>query len=303
MSPYVFSIVIPTYNRPDRLASCLQSLTQLSYPRDRFEVIVVDDGSNPSIASVAKPFESALNISLLRQDNGGPASARNTGAAQAQGQYLVFTDDDCQPYPDWLTALETTLRQQPQALVGGYTVNALPENLFSTASQLLIDYLYDYYNRRHQPSFFASNNFAMATEQFRLLGGFDTSFPLAAGEYREFCDRWLQQGLPLAYNSTARVRHTHHLSLRRFWRQHFNYGRGAYCFHQARARRAAEQVKVEPLRFYWHLLTYPLVRQPQIQGILLSGLLLLSQVANVVGFFWERNQQRAVSPSTPAASC
>ncbi|MBE9110695.1 glycosyltransferase [Nodosilinea sp. LEGE 07298] len=299
----VFSIVIPTYNRPDRLASCLQSLTQLSYPRDRFEVIVVDDGSSPPIAPVAESFESTLNLTLLHQDNSGPACARNTGAAHAQGEYLVFTDDDCQPYPDWLTALETALHQQPTALVGGYTVNALPENLFSTASQLLIDYLYDYYNSRHQPSFFASNNFAMASEQFCQSGGFDTSFPLAAGEDREFCDRWLQLGLPLAYAPEAKVRHTHHLSLRRFWRQHFNYGRGAYCFHQVRARRVDEQVKVEPLQFYWQLLTYPLSRQPQIQAIRLSGLLFLSQVANVAGFFWERSQQKTTAASTSAASC
>ncbi len=288
----VFSIVIPTYNRPDRLASCLQSLTQLSYPRDRFEVIVVDDGSAQPMAPTVAPFESALNLTLLRQVNSGPAQARNAGAARAQGQYLVFTDDDCQPHPQWLHAMATELEQQPQALVGGRTLNALPSNVFSTASQLLIDYLYDYYNSRHQPSFFASNNFAMATEQFRQLGGFDTSFPLAAGEDREFCDRWLQQGLPMAYAPEARVDHSHHLSLRRFWRQHFNYGRGAYCFHQVRARRATEQVKVEPLGFYWQLLTYPLAQQFQLRGMVLSGLLFVSQVANVVGFFWERSQQK-----------
>lgn len=300
MPPYVFSIVIPTYNRPERLASCLLSLTRLNYPRDRFEVIVVDDGSSPPIAPVAESFEATLTLTLLRQDNSGPACARNTGAANAQGQYLVFTDDDCQPYPDWLTALDTALHQQPTALVGGYTVNALPDNLFSTASQLLIDYLYNYYNSRQTPSFFASNNFAMAAEQFRQLGGFDTSFPLAAGEDREFCDRWLQQGLPMAYAPEARVDHSHHLSMGRFWRQHFNYGRGAYCFHQVRSRRAAEQVKVEPLGFYWQLLTYPLSQQFQIQGMLLSGLLFVSQVANVTGFFWERNQPKVPPASAPA---
>lgn len=304
----LFSIVIPTYNRPDRLASCLQSLTQLNYPRERFEIIVVDDGSNQPIASGAEPFKSNLTLTLLRQDNSGPACARNTGAAHAQGQYLVFTDDDCQPYPDWLTALERVLHQQPTALVGGYTVNALPENPFSTASQILIDYLYDYYNSRQAPSFFASNNFAMAAEQFRLSGGFDTSFPLAAGEDREFCDRWLQLGLPLVYAPAARVRHTHQLSLRQFWRQHFNYGRGAYCFHQVRARRVDEQVKVEPLQFYWQLLIYPFSRQPQrqvphSQTVILSGLLFLSQVANVAGFFWERSQQKTPVASPPAALC
>lgn len=303
MASYVFSIVIPTYNRPERLASCLRSLTRLNYPRDGFEVIVVDDGSAQPMAPTVEPFESVLNLTLLRQVNGGPAQARNAGAARAQGQYLVFTDDDCQPHANWLSALATQLEQQPLALVGGHTLNALPHNVFSTASQLLIDYLYDYYNSRRQPSFFASNNFAMAAEQFRQLGGFDTAFPLAAGEDREFCDRWLQQGLPMAYAPEARVDHSHHLSLRRFWRQHFNYGRGAYCFHQVRARRAAAQVQVEPLEFYWRLLTYPLVRQPQLQGLLLSGLLLVSQVANVAGFFWERSQQQVPPTSAPATPC
>ncbi|MBD2232259.1 glycosyltransferase [Phormidium tenue] len=303
MTPYIFSIVIPTYNRPERLTSCLQSLTRLDYPRDRFEVIVVDDGNAQPLAPTVKPFEAHLNLTLLRQVNSGPAQARNAGAARAQGQYLVFTDDDCQPHPGWLNAMAAQLKHQPRALVGGHTINALPDNLFSTASQLLIDYLYDYYNSRQAPSFFASNNFAMATEQFRQVGGFDTSFPLAAGEDREFCDRWLQQGLPMAYAPEARVDHSHYLSLRRFWRQHFNYGRGAYCFHQVRARRAAAQVKVEPLEFYWRLLTYPLAGQPQIQGMLLSGLLFLSQVANVVGFFWERTQQKLPPASAPAASC
>ncbi len=303
MTSYIFSIVIPTYNRPERLAICLQSLTQIDYPRDRFEVIVVDDGSAQPMAPTVEPFTSNLNLTLLRQVNSGPAQARNAGAARAQGQYLVFTDDDCQPHPNWLSALAAQLDRQPQALVGGHTLNALPHNMFSTASQLLIDYLYNYYNSCHQPSFFASNNFAMATEQFRHLGGFDTSFPLAAGEDREFCDRWLQQGLPMAYAPEAQVDHSHHLSLLRFWRQHFNYGRGAYCFHQVRSRRVTEQVKVEPLEFYWQLLTYPLAQQPQLQGLLLSGLLFVSQVANVAGFFWERRQQKAPPTSAPAASC
>jgi GT2 family glycosyltransferase len=302
MSPChpTFSIVIPTYNRPDRLAHCLESLTHLTTPRDNFEVIVVDDGSSPPIAPTIDRFHSALNLTILCQTNQGPAQARNAGAAQAQGQYLAFTDDDCQPHPNWLNALAPPLRQQPRALVGGRTLNALGHNRFSTASQLLIDYLYDYYNRRQRPSFFASNNFAMATEWFHQVGGFDTAFPLAAGEDREFCDRWLQQGWPLVYAPDAQIDHSHDLSLRRFWRQHFNYGRGAYCFHQARAHRAAGPLKVEPLTFYVQLLTYPLTGSPQglLQGMPLAGLMLLSQVANVAGFFWERHRHQGRQTST-----
>ena len=98
-----FSIVIASYRRPGPLAACLQSLAQLDYPRDRFEAVVVDDGSQPSLAPVVEAARGPLEVRFLRQKNAGPATARNTGAAQARGRFLAFTDDDCAPSPDWLT--------------------------------------------------------------------------------------------------------------------------------------------------------------------------------------------------------
>lgn len=253
-----FSIVIPTYNRPDRLKKCLQSITQLNYPRDRFEVIVVDDGSKTPMDAVVSPFREVLNVTFIRQLNAGPADARNRGAAQAKGQFLVFTDDDCIPETNWLKNLDTHFATTPDSLIGGKTLNALSDNLYSTASQILIDYLYSYYNQdSYSSNFFASNNFAMPVDRFHALGGFDTSFPLAAGEDREFCDRWLSQGYTMLYASDVQIYHAHHLTLPKFWRQHFNYGRGAFCFHRTRAQRAHNRIKVEPFSFYIKLLTYP----------------------------------------------
>lgn len=292
MEQLFFSIVIPTYNRPERLKNCLSAIEQLDYPRDRFEIIVVDDGSNTPLENVVAPFQSQLNLTLLSQSNSGPATARNTGASRAQGKYLVFTDDDCAPLPDWLQALEAQFLKTPECLIGGRTLNALPDNLYSTASQMLIDYLYDYYNADIQEArFFASNNFALPAEVFRKIGSFDTSFPLAAGEDREFCDRLLHFGYQLCYAPEAQIYHAHHLSLPKFWRQHFNYGRGAFHFHQVRSHRNREKIKVEPLQFYWSLLTYPFTQVSSQPSILVSALFLVSQVANVAGFFWEQKQQ------------
>ncbi|MGL5080406.1 MAG: glycosyltransferase family 2 protein [Microcoleaceae cyanobacterium] len=294
MSQISFSIVIPTYNRPERLTSCLQALSQLDYPRDRFEVIVVDDGSSMTLTPVVEPFYQSLNIEFVTQKNSGPASARNTGATHARGKYIVFTDDDCQPTKTWLKHLETQFTLTPNSLLGGKTLNALPENLFSTASQVLIDFLYDYYNfNPQQATFFASNNFALPSEIFNQIGKFDTTFPLAAGEDREFCDRWLHHGNSMVSVAEAQVYHAHHLTLFKFWRQHFNYGRGAFHFHQLRAQRGTGKIQVEPLSFYFKLLTYPFQQSLQQFRLLISALFLLSQVANVSGFFWERNHQKS----------
>lgn len=287
-----FSIIIPTYARPERLATCLQSLAHLDYPRARFEVIVVDDGSSMPIEPVVASFRDQLELALITQLNSGPAKARNTGAARARGKFLVFTDDDCAPAPDWLKTLAARFATAPDCLIGGRTLNALPNNLYSTASQVLIDYLYMYYNADpNRSSFFASNNLALSVDRFHALGGFDTTFPLAAAEDREFCDRWLHHGYEMSYAPEVRVYHAHKLTLPTFWRQHFNYGRGAFCFHTARSRREDGRIKVEPLSFYFNLLSYPLSQTSLQQALLLAALFVVSQVANVAGFFWERHNQ------------
>ncbi len=291
-SPHI-SIVIPTYNRPERLKSCLDSITGLNYSKERFEVIIVDDGSKNPLDTVVKPYQQQLNLTLIRQKNAGPAAARNTGANTAKGQYLAFTDDDCTLDKNWLVALENGFSQTSNALLGGKTINALPNNPYSSASQLLIDYLYDYYNQKSaQATFFASNNFALSRELFEKVGQFDVTFPLAAGEDREFCDRWLFNGYSLYYVPEAIIYHSHYLSLAKFWRQHFNYGRGAYYFHQVRSQRNETSVKVEPLEFYWKLLTYPLAaNNKQSSKLFLCSLLFVSQFANVYGFLTSKLKQ------------
>ena len=288
----LFSIIVPTYNRPQPLTNCLQSLANLDYPHNCFEVIVVDDGSIISLDRVVKSFQSQLDITLIHQANAGPAMARNTGANLAKGQYLGFTDDDCTLDPNWLSALENIFSKRPNALLGGKTINALPDNPYSTASQLLIDYIYDYYNlNSSQPEFFASNNFAVSRELFNQVGQFDLNFPLAAAEDREFCDRWLFSGYSLYYVPQAIIYHAHDLNLPRFWRQHFNYGCGAFYFHQIRSRRNQTSMKVEPLHFYLQLLAYPwITKYRMLSKVLISGLLFISQLANTLGFFQTKLQ-------------
>ena len=290
MNQPFFSIVIPTYNRPDRLKNCLQSISNLDYPRERFEVIIVDDGSSTPLEPVVTPFHQQIEITFITQPNAGPASARNKGAAKARGKFLVFTDDDCQATANWLNSLETQFSQTPDSLLGGQTLNALPDNLYSTASQLLIDYLYEYYNTDcKQASFFASNNFALSTEYFHQVGRFDTTFPLAAGEDREFCDRWLHHSYQMIAVPDAQIYHAHKLTLRSFWRQHFNYGRGAFHFHQLRSKRGVGEIKVEPLSFYFKLLNYPFLNPSNHQPpLILSLLFFISQFANISGFFYEK---------------
>ena len=288
-----FSVVVPTYARERQLADCLAALAALDYPRGLFEVLVVDDGGGLADGAV-EPFRDALDLKLIAQQHAGPAAARNTGARAARGELLAFTDDDCRPAPGWLKALAASLRTEPGSAAGGRTVNALEDNPYSAASQSLVDYLYESWNVSGPggPLFFTSNNFALPASVFRDAGGFDESFPRAAGEDRELCDRLRARGVKLLYAPEAVVLHAHALSLTGFCRQHFNYGRAALHFRRARARRGGGPAKVEPAAFYLNLLRRPFARGEGFRALPLAALLLVSQAANAAGFFYERGRVR-----------
>lgn len=95
------SVVIPHLNQPEQLARCLESLEQQTVPRDRFEIIVVDNGSRCDLEALAAAHP---GIRLLREPQPGPGLARNSGIAAASGDVLAFIDADCRAHPRWLEA-------------------------------------------------------------------------------------------------------------------------------------------------------------------------------------------------------
>ncbi|MCL4244725.1 MAG: glycosyltransferase [Candidatus Dadabacteria bacterium] len=290
-----FTIVIPTYRRFDQLGACLRSISCMDYPRDDFEVVIVDDGSPAPPESIVESYKSQLNVRLIVQPHAGPATARNRGVSEASGAFIAFTDDDCMPAPDWLAKLGSRLDADPGCIVAGNTVNTLTDNPYSTASQMLIDYLNAYYNKE-RARFLTSNNMALAKDVFIKIGGFDTSFPLAAAEDREFCDRCVHNGLRTVFASEAVVRHAHSLTFGRFLRQHYNYGRGANNFHRIRAERTSEKMKIEPPRFYIDLLLHPWKSEAK-NKTYLAFLMFLSQAANAAGLFCEKLGNRGAGVS------
>lgn len=285
MTTPFFSIIVPTYDRHEALTACVRAIRQLDYPQNRFEVIIVDDGSPVPVKAYSYHFQDDLTIRVLRQSNAGPASARNMGAQQARGDILAFTDDDCIPATRWLRELAQSANEAPTGLVGGRTVNGLDHNLYSTASQMIVDEAYAYFlSRDSDLRFFASNNMAVSAKFFQESGGFDSSF--RTSEDRDFCDRWIRRGHPLVYAPNALVYHHHHLTLMAFCRQHFHYGRGAHRFHRARAQRSRSRLKPD-LQFYASVCRHALFNPWSRESLRMAGLMGLWQAANLAGFFWQ----------------
>src|SRR5215213_11648746 len=129
--PKLISVVIPTRDRNETLARCLDRLAPCaqSLSHDQYEVIVTDDSAHAAARELL--FDRYPWARWTGGPRRGPAANRNAGMRAARGEWLAFTDDDCLPEPGWLSAFEAALTATPGALVGGRTVNAFPESVFA----------------------------------------------------------------------------------------------------------------------------------------------------------------------------
>lgn len=283
------SVVIPARNRPQALESCLDALAAQTLPAGSFELIVVDDGSEPPLVLDPARWSSKFALKLIHQENAGPAGARNRGVAEARGEFLAFTDDDCLPTPTWLENIVAALRENPEAMVGGSTFNGLKNDLFAEASQLTLEMVYNYFNRDPKNAyFFASNNIAARRDRYLASSGFDADFNSPAAEDREFCDRWRMQKRPLLWEPTAQIEHRHAQSLGGFIRLHWRYGQGAFLY-QAKRRERASGTMAEDLGFHRSLpkaVWGALSDQSLGRRLKLFSALILWQLANAMGFLW-----------------
>jgi len=246
-------------------------------------------------------FHNHIDLTLLTQTNAGPAKARNSGALQAKGEFLAFTDDDCIPASDWLKNLAARCTSgSSNHAIGGSTLNALKENPYSSASQIIIDAVYSYYNADPtQARFAATNNLTVPKDQFLRLGGFNTIF--RTSEDREFCNRWLSHGNSIIYAQEVVVYHAHDLSLRSFLRQHFNYGCGSFHFHQLLPGLNGKLKRLAPKLYY--LLAYPLLKKRHFQTITQQTLVVISQMASAMGYAWEVSNSKQRRSSYRKTNC
>lgn len=195
MSGPRFSVIVPTRDRNDLLSLCLARLAPGSQTiaAEQYEVIVTDDSASEAArALVSSVFPWARWVPGPRR---GPAANRNSGAASATGELVVFIDDDCLPEPELLSGYAAALRADIAVYEGRITcrdgvtspMQTAPENL--TGGTLW------------------SCNFAMRREAFARIGGFDARFPLAHMEDVDMRDRILAAGLAVEFIPGASVDH------------------------------------------------------------------------------------------------
>jgi glycosyltransferase involved in cell wall biosynthesis len=120
VTPPAASVVVPTRNRAPVLRACLASLARQTLPAERFEVVVVDNGSSDDTAAVARSFAGTLDLRLLHEPEPGLHVGRHAGAKAARSDVLMFCDDDIEAEPGWVEAVVRRFAGDPAVmLVGG----------------------------------------------------------------------------------------------------------------------------------------------------------------------------------------
>ena len=282
-----FSVVIPTRNRPERLAACLHSFCQLDYPAGAWELIVVNDGGERSFTAVADNLAQSLPLQLLTIPHSGPAAARNAGARQARGELLAFTDDDCQVTPGWLRVFAEGFADGRWHALGGCSRTPFQQNQAELAWQHLTDFLNSFMQDENGDALLLiSNNVVYRHDIFRKMGGFNESFPLAAAEDMELSYRLMVSGYRQRVLPEAIIWHYHHLTTWGHLKQQFRYGRGGYYFERALLERPSR--KLRPL--YLHEAFYSTLRQSMRRARLplsVRGLVMAAQLAYKVGLRYQ----------------
>ena len=207
------TVIIPTFNRSDALRQTLDALSANDYPTDRWEAIVIDDASTEDMSGVVQRIErGGFQGRYIRQTkNAGPAAARNLGASEAGGEYLIFIDNDIIAQPDFIRAHIETLQANPGCWVLGRIVHT--PLMRSTPFGRYRDSVWEAFHKEHgnagisQTTGISAANISLPAKDFKALGGFDEDFTIASSEDWELGMRARQNGVRVLYNPGIVVVH------------------------------------------------------------------------------------------------
>ncbi|MCG6944211.1 MAG: glycosyltransferase [Deltaproteobacteria bacterium] len=212
------SVVIPAYNAERTIGEAVvQSLSQTRGSL-QVELVVVDDGSTDDTAAIAE----SAGATVIRQQNAGPAAARNRGWQSATGTFICFTDSDCIPIAGWLeNLLDGFTDSHVGAVAGSYEIANPSSWLARWVQQEIME------RHKRMPPFiraFGSYNVAIPRHVLQATGGFDPVYRRASGEDNDLSYRIIKEGWRIAFRPQARVSHYHPDKLWTYLKEQYRHG-------------------------------------------------------------------------------
>lgn len=249
------SVVIPTHRRRASLERVLGGLAKQAWPPERLQVLVISDGWNDSSVEMALALQLPYQLRVFEQANQGPAAARNLGLAQAEGDLILFLDDDVVPCMRLVAEHARSHKATPDLVVIGPMLEP-PGRLLPWVrweSRTLAEQYRAMVAGEWAPTpwQFYTGNASVRREHLRRAGGFDPRYRRA--EDIELGFRLQRLGLTFAFNPAALGIHVASRSYRSWLRTAYQYGCNDILFGTAELRVVPEFQKR-------HRLTKALVR-------------------------------------------
>lgn len=200
--PFV-SVIVPVYNDLTHIGTTIEALLHQTYPSERYEIIVVDNGSTDATPDLLKKHSNSI-VLLEEKATRGSYAARNRGIKKARGEILAFTDSDCRPFPNWLSAGVNTLRETKASVVGGEVEFCFSERRTGA------EYVDAVINMRNEKSIRERGvgktaNLFVVRSVFERIGLFPNH--LASGGDVYYTAKTTAAGYRIRYSPEARVKH------------------------------------------------------------------------------------------------
>lgn len=170
----IFSIIIPAHNEEKYLSSCLQSLVNQDFDKDKYEVIVVNNGSTDKTVAIAKKFR----VRVVNEPQKGLVRARNTGLKKAKGKYIINLDADCRVPQNWFLQIYSHFKKDKKtALVTGPCICLTSGKKHDYLNLFFAFVLHLWYKLfKTSPTYYGAN-VAIKKSSLVAIGGYDLRFP------------------------------------------------------------------------------------------------------------------------------
>jgi glycosyltransferase involved in cell wall biosynthesis len=272
MKKYPFvSVCLATHDRLEDLKNCLGALVDQEYPKDKYEIIVVEDGSHSGAKDLIKQLrangQQPKALKYFWQKNQGPASARNKAISKAKGEIIAFTDDDTVPPNDWISRLVDGFARHPGvAAVGGIqeeSAEELKRNPYARYESWITREFYGAKDKEIKGGFEVptggTNNVAYRKDILDKYGAFDEYFGIVApgvvisGEDPDLKKRVCASGEKFLY-IPMKVLHKRKFTLKGLAKQSWTRGTGIIHF----ARKHKDEHMPTGGELYFQLFKLPL---------------------------------------------
>lgn len=258
------SVIIPTKNEENAISACIESLEKSDYPKDKFELIVIDGGSVDKTVNIVKKLQKKYkNIRLVCADGANTSVGRNIGIKSASGDIIINFSGHTLAEKNFIRALSTKLQYSENSVAGVGCKDKIPMDQSSSIAQYiecitstkLGGSMMHQHMEFHGEQFVDSVSFtAYRREIFEKVGFFDSDLP--SGDDAELNSRIRKAGYKLLYTPVTCVYRYRREKLKDFFWQMFNYGRSRMQINK-RHLDSLRLVYLMPALFVVYLFMFP----------------------------------------------